>query len=110
MKPVVWMGSTREDLIAFPADARRDAGYQLYEVQRGGEPDDWKPMSTIGSGVREIRINEESGAFRVVYLATRPEGVYVLHCCQKKSQKTSRRDLRLAIQRFKAIPRPGDTR
>ena len=98
------MGSSREDLIAFPADARRDAGYQLEMVQCGEEPQDWKPMASVGAGVREIRIREASGAFRVIYLATRPDGIYVLHCFQKKTQKTSRSDLTLAQARFKAIP------
>ena len=64
-------------------------------------------MPFIGHGVCEVRIHEQSGEFRVVYLATRPEAVYVLHAFQKKSQKTSRADLALAIKRFKMIPRSG---
>lgn len=75
MKAVIWMGGSREDLRDFPADARRQAGYQLDKVQRGVEPEDWKPLKTIGQGVRELRIRESSGAFRVVYLATLPKGV-----------------------------------
>ena len=102
------MGSSREDLKAFPADARREAGYQLDKLQRGDDPDDWKPMRSVGQSAREIRIREESGAFRVIYLATRPEGVYVLHCFQKKTQKTSQRDLRLAALRHAAIPGRGE--
>jgi phage-related protein len=108
MKAVIWMGASREDLKAFPADARRQVGYQLDKLQRGFEPDDWKPLKTVGPGVRELRIRESSGAFRVIYIATLPEGVYVLHCFQKKSQQTSLKDLRLATLRFKAIP--GDAR
>lgn len=61
-------------------------------------------MTSVGSGVREIRVREPSGAFRVIYLATRPEAIYVLHCFQKKSRQTSRRDLDLAKARFKAVP------
>jgi phage-related protein len=104
MKAVIWMGGSREDLRAFPADARRQTGYQLDKVQRGDEPEDWKPLKTIGQGVRELRIRESSGAFRIVYIATLPKGVYVLHCFQKKTQKTSRKDIRLARLRFKALP------
>lgn len=104
LKAVVWMGGSKGDLIAFPADARREAGYQLERVQHGDEPQDWKPMSSVGPGVREIRIREPSGAFRVMYLATRPEAVYVLHCFQKKSQQTSLQDLALAKARLKAVP------
>jgi phage-related protein len=107
MKAVIWMGGSREDLRAFPADARRQAGYQLHKVQRGDEPLDWKPLTTIGRGVRELRIRESSGAFRIIYIATLPKGIYVLHCFQKKTQKTSRKDIRLAKLRFKALP--GDS-
>jgi phage-related protein len=103
MKKLTWMGSSREDLRAFPRQARREMGYQLENVQEGVDPDDWKPMSTVGSGVREIRVRESSGAFRCIYLATRPEGVYILHCFQKKTQKTRRQDLDLAAARFRAI-------
>lgn len=103
MKKLIWMGSTREDLRACPKGARREMGYQLEHVQEGVDPDDWKPMPTVGSGVREIRIRESSGAFRCIYLATRPEGIYVLHCFQKKTRKTSQQDLHLAEKRFKAI-------
>jgi phage-related protein len=103
MKPVFWMGSSKGDLIAFPDEVRREIGYQLEHVQEGMDPDDWKPMPTVGAGVREIRVRESSGAFRCIYLATRPEGVYVLHCFQKKTQKTRQRDLDLAHKRFKLI-------
>ncbi len=99
------MGSSREDLIGFPGDARRAAGYQLDQVQRGNEPQDWKPMVSIGSGVREIRIREASGAYRVIYLATRADAVYVLHSFQKKTQKTSLHDLELTKSRFRAVPK-----
>lgn len=105
MKPIVWIGSSKIDLMAFPDDARREAGYQLDKVQRGEDPDDWKPMKTIGPGVREIRIQEACGAFRLIYIACIGDRVHVLHCFQKKSQKTSRRDLALAKQRFSRIER-----
>jgi phage-related protein len=104
---VIWLGASREDLRAFPAAARRQAGYQLNKVQRGDEPENWKPLNSIGRGVRELRIRETSGAFRVVYIATLPKGIYVLHCFQKKTQKTSRKEIQLAKLRFKALP--GDT-
>ena len=71
-------------------------------VQLGLDPSDWKPMSSIGSGVREIRVRA-GGAYRVIYLSSRPEGVYVLHCFQKKTQKTAPRDIELAKSRFKQI-------
>jgi phage-related protein len=104
MKAITWMGGSKDDLVAFPPAARRDAGYQLDRVQRALEPFDWKPMSSVGLGVREIRIREESGAFRVMYLASRPESIYVLHCFEKKARKTAKRDLDPARRRFGAIP------
>jgi phage-related protein len=106
MNKVIWMGSSREDLRDFPEEARRQVGYQLEHVQEGVDPDNWKPMSTVGSGVREIRVRESSGAFRCIYVATRPEGIYVLHCFHKKTQKTqktSQQDLDLAQRRFKSL-------
>ncbi len=103
MKKVVWMGSSRADLKAFPAAVMDDMGHQLFLVQRGREPDDWKPMNSIGIGVREIRVRDASGIFRTVYLATRPEAVYVLHCFQKKTQQTAQRDIDLARKRLQNI-------
>lgn len=79
MKPVTFLGDSLARLRAFPADARSDVGYQLSLVQAGDDPDDWKPMKTVGAGVREIRVREASGAFRVIYLATLAERVLVLH-------------------------------
>ena len=105
MKPVEFLGDALEQLRAFPRAARREAGFQLDKVQRGRAPDDWKPLITIGAGVREIRVREASGAFRVVYLATRPDAVYVLHCFQKKGEKTLRRDVELAQRRYKGLTR-----
>lgn len=90
-------------LRAFPESARRQAGYQIDKVQHGEEPDDWKPMKTIGAGVREIRIREEAGAFRVVYLARLADAVFILHCFQKKTEQTSARDIELARKRYKEI-------
>ena len=109
MKLVVFEGDSLESLRAFPERARRNAGYQLDRIQRGLDPDDWKPMPTIGPGVREIRVRDISGAFRVVYIASFAEAVYVLHAFQKKSQRASARDLTLAKARFAELKR-GATR
>jgi len=94
MKSVVWKGSS---------NGRRWS--QIVRVQCSLDPINWKPMPTIGVGVKEIRIREASGAFRVIYLATRPEAVYVLHCFRKKTQKTSPQDLQLARDRLKSVLR-----
>ena len=102
-KPVEFRGSALDDLRDFPLGARREAGYQLDQVQQGREPDDWKPMNTVGPGVREIRIREASGAFRVIYVAKFDDAIYVLHCFQKKTQQTSKGDLEVATRRFKEL-------
>lgn len=102
MKDIIFLGNSKDDLKEFPDDARREAGFQLSTVQSGLEPSDWKPMPGIGQGVREIRIRI-GGAFRVIYVSNRPEGIYVLHCFQKKSQQTAKLDIALAQDRFKQI-------
>ena len=102
MKPIAWVGDSRERLREFPADAKRDAGYQLELVQAGSSPTAWKPMPSIGMGVNEIRVRA-AGAFRVVYLAKFLEAVYVLHVFQKKSGKTSQADIALARLRLRAV-------
>lgn len=94
-----------EDLSLFPAAARRRAGFQLFRVQEGDDPEDWKPMTDVGPGVREIRVREKDGAFRVMYVATLPRAVYVLHCFQKKTRKTSPDDIALAKRRYKELVR-----
>ena len=102
-KPIVFRGSSLEDLRTFPLSARREAGYQLDQVQKGRESDDWKPMNSVGQGVREIRIRDATGAYRVLYVAKFAEAVYVLHCFQKKAQKTRKADLDLAGQRYRDL-------
>ena len=82
---------------------KREAGHQLDQVQNGQEPDDWKPMITVGQGVREIRIRDAVGAFRVIYIAKFADAVYVLHCFQKKTEKTSRADVDLAAKRYRDL-------
>ena len=96
------MGDSRDRLRDFPPDARARAGFELREVQKGDDPTDWKPMKTIGAGVREVRIRVSSGAFRVIYIAVVDDAVIVLHAFQKKTQQTLQRDIELAAQRLKA--------
>ncbi len=102
-RQVEFSGSALDDLRAFPVSARREAGYQLDQMQQGGEADDWKPMNTVGQGVREIRIRDEAGAFRVIYVAKFSRAMYVLHCFQKKTQQTSKTDIDLAAKRYRDL-------
>ncbi|HEX9783418.1 MAG TPA: type II toxin-antitoxin system RelE/ParE family toxin [Opitutaceae bacterium] len=101
-KPLIWLGSARRDIRAFPADAQRRSGFQLRKVQHGLDPDDWKPMTSVGLGVREIRIQTEL-AHRVFYLATLDEAVYVLHAFEKRMRKTPPHEIALARDRYRAL-------
>ncbi len=103
MKPIEFAGDSLLRLRDFPPPALRAAGYQLERVQRGFGPDDWKPMRAVGAGVRELRIRERAGAFRVIYLATLPDRIVVLHAFQKKAQRTAKADIDLAAKRFRDL-------
>lgn len=103
MKLLTFVGTTLADLRDFPEDARREAGYQLDRVQNGLDPKDWKPMPSVGSGVREVRIREESGAHRIFYVAHVRDQIYVLHAFTKKTQKTSLSDIQVGKARYKAV-------
>jgi phage-related protein len=103
MKPITFIGSSLDDLRAFSPDARHLAGYQLDRVQRGMEPVHWKPMTHIGFGVKEIRIQESSGIYRVIYVASFADRIYVLHAFQKKTQKTEQQHLEIARKRYREI-------
>ena len=103
MKPAHFVGTAHKDLAAFPEAARRRAGYELFMVQVGREPTDFKPRPIVGAGAYELRVRDEAGAFRVIYVAKFEDAVYVLHAFQKKSQRTSGADLDLAAARYKLI-------
>ncbi len=102
MKPIQFVGSSLDDLRDFPAEVRRQAGFELDAVQRGFDPSDWKPMSDIGAGVREIRIHV-FGEWRIIYVAKLETAIFVLHAFQKKTQQTSREDVELARRRYRQI-------
>jgi phage-related protein len=103
MKPLLFAGTAREDLATFPESARRTAGYELFMVQVGREPSDFKPMPDIGPGVHEIRVRDRAGTFRVIYVAKFDDAIYVLHAFQKKTPKTSRVDIEVGKRRYRLI-------
>jgi phage-related protein len=102
VKPVIWLGSALEDVRSFSAEARREVGYQLYKVQVGLEPSDWKSVTAVGSGVQEIRVYTGK-EYRVLYVTKFGEAIYVLHAFVKKTGKTTIADLALARQRFRVL-------
>lgn len=103
MKSIEFRGSSLDDLRGFPHSAVREVGYQLDKVQNGLPPDDAKAIPSIGAGVVELRVWDEAGTFRVVYVAKFIDAVYVLHCFQKKTQQTAKRDIELAKKRLKDL-------
>jgi phage-related protein len=108
LKRVTFHGDSLDRLRDFPEEARREAGHELYQVQKGRDPRDWKPMPTIGAGVREIRIRDAAGAYRVIYIATLADAIHVLHAFEKKTQKTARRDHELAAARLRQLRRGSE--
>ena len=103
MKPLEWLGNSRKTLKSFPASAQHVAGFELKAIQKGQQPNDFKPMPSIGIGAEEIRIWVESGTYRVIYIARLQEAVYVLHAFSKKTQQTSKKDLALARVRLEQL-------
>ena len=101
-KPVIWLGDSREAIRGLPNQARQIAGFQVWRVQRGLEPNDWKPMPSVGVGVQEIRIHTDVES-RVLYVAKFAEAVYVLHAFEKRTRKTPKEDLGLAKERFRSL-------
>ena len=103
IKNIHFLGNSLEILRSFHKDTKREIGQQLDYVQHGLMPDDWKPMTSIGIGVKEIRVRNQLGAFRTIYVVKRKSGIYVLHIFEKKSQKTPKKDIDLAKTRLKTI-------
>ncbi len=103
MKDTVFLGDSLKAVREFPEDARRMAGRQIGRVQRGAEPIDWKPLPGVGPNVREIRIRESGGAFRVIYQATLADMVVVISAFEKKSQKTPKHEIEKARSRLRAF-------
>jgi phage-related protein len=103
MKPVEFLGDSLRRIRKFPDEIRQELGYPLHRVQCGDQPIDFKAMPSIGQGVEEIRLRDASGAYRVIYTASRANAVYVLHALEKKSRETAKRDIEIAIRRYASI-------
>lgn len=105
MKPVRFLGDSLKRLREFPEVAKQDTGYQLDKVQKGQQPDDFKPMPSIGKGVEEIRVRDETGIYRTIYTTRLADAVYVLHAFQKKTQTTLKSDIGIAKERYTELMR-----
>jgi phage-related protein len=102
MKKVVFCGASHRRIKEFPEEAKDSAGHQLWLVQLGRDPLDWRPMVGIAPGVKEIRIHEPH-EHRVIYVANFPEAIYVLHAFEKKTRTTPKRDVDIARAAYAEI-------
>lgn len=99
LKPARFLGTSLDSIKDFPKAARKEVGDQVFLVQAGEMPADWKPMQSIGPGVIEIRIHEPN-EYRIIYAAKFPEAVYVLHAFHKTSKQTPKRDIEKARKEY----------
>ena len=105
MKPIAFEADSLQNLRSFPQSARREAGYQIDRLRSGVQSDDCKPMVSISAGAYEIRVQDSAGVFRMIYVAKRPDAIYVLHAFQKKAQQTIEQDMELARKRYRILTR-----
>jgi len=101
-KPLFWVGSSLDEVRGFPSQARKSVGFQLRKVQQGLQPNDWKWMPAVGTGVQEIRVHAGT-EHRVFYVARFAEGVYVLHAFEKRTRKTPKRNIEQARNRYRDL-------
>lgn len=104
-KELKFVGSTQKALQAFPVIARGIAGVQIENLLYGGVPADWKPMKTVGQGVREIRIRDDGNAYRVFYVVVTNDAVYLLHAFQKTTEETEKKDIDKGKTNYKEVMR-----
>ena len=112
LKPIYWEGSSKSDLLAFPDDAKQAAGYQLHRLQEGNEPLDWKSLKNLGegiTGVYEIRVWSNEGTYRVACVTKLKGSITVLHCWQKTTQATTKRDKTIVVDRYKEAKKRLET-
>jgi phage-related protein len=102
MKEIRFLGDTVKRIGEFPYPVLLRCLHELDRVRHGLDPSNWKPMKTVGSGVREVRIQAAS-AYRILYVASRPEAIYVLHAFRKESMQTRKRDIDLARKRLQTL-------
>lgn len=105
MKVAVFHRAVREVIRAFPEDVRKEMGKAIRELQKGvvlGMPIS-KPIQTVESGVFELRVKDESGAFRVFYYLRIKGKVLIFHAFQKKTQKTPDKEIKLGKKRLKEL-------
>lgn len=109
LKPVIWVGTSRKDLRAFPEPVQDHMGYALFVAQQGGKHQDAKPLTGFGgAGVVEIVKDFRTDTYRAIYTVRFAGTVYVLHAFQKKSKtgrKTPKAEIELVKKRLREAER-----
>ena len=99
-----WEGDSRDVLAGFPEEVRANLGFALFEMQQGKKPSiPTRRMESIARGVYELKESDERTWYRVIYLSKIDDAIYVLHCFERDSRKTDRRDLRVAKERLSKV-------
>ena len=104
LRPIVWLGNTKKNILEFPEDVRKLIGDELQFIQFGGIPKDAKPFKGVGSGVIEIALKYDKEAYRCIQAVQLGEKIYVLHAFQKKAKKgisTPKKDVEMVKKRYK---------
>ncbi|MFW7382300.1 MAG: type II toxin-antitoxin system RelE/ParE family toxin [Oligoflexus sp.] len=102
-KDVEWLGDSQEVIREFPEDVRADLGADLFRLQKGMEPNNWKPFPGLKKQAFELRAKDQNGIYRTIYVTFVKNKIYVLHCFQKKSPKTAKGDVEKANERLKSL-------
>jgi len=108
LKPLEWVGSSKEELKAFPANVKDHVGFALYQAQAGLKHRDAKPLKGLGSGVLEVVSRHDGDTYRAVYTVRFKGAVYVLHAFQKKAKKgiaTPKQEIDFVKHRLKVAER-----
>jgi phage-related protein len=100
---IAWEGNSKEVISSFPDSAKYNLGFDLRLLQQGQQPTDFRPMSSVGPGVFELRDQDERAWYRVIYLSRVHDVIHVLHCFEKKSRETSVKEINAARQRLKMV-------
>ncbi len=100
---IAWEGDSKEVLSSFPDGAKYNLGFELRLLQQGRQPTDYRPMSSIGPGVFELREQDERAWYRVIYLSRVRDVIHVLHCFEKRSRETPMKEINTARQRLKMV-------
>jgi phage-related protein len=100
---IAWEGDSKEVLSSFPDEAKQNLGFDLRLLQQGQQPTDYRPMTSIGPGVFELRDQDERAWYRLIYLSRVRDVIHVLHCFEKRSRETPIKEINVVRQRLKLV-------